>query len=76
MGLCYYYGRGVVEDEAKAREWFEKSAEQGYSYAQYELGRCYQRGRGGGVNISKAREWYQKAAEQGHQAAQIELDAL
>ncbi len=37
LGACYYKGKGVEQDHAKAVYWFEKAAEQGYVYAQYIL---------------------------------------
>jgi TPR repeat protein len=33
MGLCYYYGRGVDRDVARAMLWFRKAASQGIPYA-------------------------------------------
>ena len=66
----YELGRGISQDYVKAVEWCRKSAEQGYVYAQYNLGRMYEIGRGVWPNSAKAVEWYQKAAEQGNSKAQ------
>ena len=29
LGICFYYGRGVIEDHKEALKWFEKAAKQG-----------------------------------------------
>src|SRR5437016_7301337 len=36
LGLLYFYGYVVEENEEKALEWFKKSAEQGHRVAQYK----------------------------------------
>ena len=36
-GYCYYKGEGVKQDHAKAAEWWQKSAAQGYDYAKHYL---------------------------------------
>lgn len=66
MMLAYSYGvgNGVAKDEAKAIEWFEKSAAQGYARAQLMLGQDYFFGRWGKRDIAKGTEWYQKAVSQ------------
>ena len=38
LGDCYQVGRGCEMDLAKARDWYDKSAEQGNSNAHYGLG--------------------------------------
>lgn len=49
----------------EAEIWLKKSAEQGYSQAQYELGGYYDY-----RDRREAVKWYRKAAEQGHAGAQ------
>jgi len=37
LGACYYKGQGVVQDNEKAVEWYQKAAEQGNEYAIHTL---------------------------------------
>ena len=69
LGTCYYAGRGITKNYAKAVEWYQKAANQGNDAAQCLLGMCYQHGNGVTQNYAKAIEWYQKAARQGHNVA-------
>ena len=43
LGLMYYQGRGVPQDDAEAVNWFRKAAEQGHAPAQRTLGFMYAR---------------------------------
>ena len=52
---------------------YQKAAEQGFSYGQYDLGRCYANGIGVKQDAVQAAQLYQKAAEQGHKDAQLAL---
>lgn len=69
----YRKGEGVAEDLAKASEWIQKAAEQGYAEAQFELGVRYYNGEGVPKDLVKAIEWFQKAAKQGYAEAQFNL---
>ena len=88
LGIMYENGRGVSQDNAKAAEWYRKSAEQGDTRAvewyrksaeqgnvtaQYNLGYMYHDGRGVSRDHAKAVEWYRKSAEQGNADAQYAL---
>lgn len=73
MGLSYDLGDTVKHDYIKARQWYEKAANQGYANAQYDLGTMYQFGRGVRQDFAKAGQWYEKAAAQGHTDAQYML---
>lgn len=75
-GEAYFHGRGVPQDYAKARECYEKAAEQGHANAQYNLGWLYHNGYGVPQDYSQARRWYKKAAAQGLAGAQYNLGAL
>jgi hypothetical protein len=46
LGMIYANGRGVPQDYAAARGWYEKAAAQGYAMAQYNLGTLYFYGQG------------------------------
>ncbi|MBR1911834.1 MAG: SEL1-like repeat protein [Treponema sp.] len=68
--ICYENGIGCDEDEHKAFECCEKSAEQGNAWGQYLLGRCYRLGTGCDKDEHMAFEWYKKSAEQGNAIGQ------
>ena len=73
-GEDYYYGQnGKEQDYTKAVRWYRKSADQGYQFAQYNLGFCYEKGLGVSAQLVEASKWYRKAAEQGHAASQCSL---
>lgn len=73
MGICYYYGYGVMKDYSLSVYWWKKAAEQGNTEAQCNLGACYQEGYGVTKSHSQAVFWYRKAAEQGNALAQYNL---
>jgi anti-anti-sigma factor len=66
LARCYENGRGVVQDFAEARKWYEKSARQGFADAQHALATCHAYGIQVPQNYDEAIKWYRKAAEQGH----------
>ena len=63
----------MVQDYARAAEWYQKAAEQGHVAAQFKLGNCYYCGKGVAQDHAKAAEWFLKAAEQGFIYAQYSL---
>ena len=69
----YENGYGVKQDNVIALEWYRKSAEQGNTTAQRNLGRMYLHGKGVYQDYSLAIEWYQKAAEQSYMPAYNEV---
>ena len=77
MGMFFlgvYYEKGIVKnkDDAKAFEFYNASAEQGYSRAQRKLGEVYKDGiLGQDKSLLKSFQWYNKAAEQGDSSAQF-----
>jgi hypothetical protein len=73
----FYRGRGVSASKEMARIWYEKSAEQGYPSAQFNLGIMHAKGEGGlPVSKEKARLLFEKAAEQGSPNAQFDLGRM
>ena len=44
---------------------YEKAANAGYKYAEYNLGNAYRTGKGKTKNLSLAHSWFRKSAEQG-----------
>ena len=63
LGQLYDSGRrGVPQDYATARGWYEKAAAQGHAWAQNQLGQLYADGRGVPQDYTKARQWWEEAA--------------
>jgi TPR repeat protein len=60
----------------EAVSWFRKSADQGNSQAQLNLGVMYQKGFGTEENNEQAVSWFRKSAEQGNSDAQLNLGAM
>ena len=73
LGLKYYNGEGVPEDDAEAMRWFRMAAEQGYADAQFRLARMYYNGAGVSKDDAEAARWTRMAAEQGFANAQSAL---
>jgi TPR repeat protein len=72
----FWYSKTFTKYKAKggnALKWLLKSAEQGFSPAQYEAGHDYVRGDGAPVSEPDARKWLLKASLKGHIWAQREL---
>ena len=63
------------EYEELAKE-LRKSAEEGNSGAQNELGLLYYEGHGVRQNYGQAKHWFEKAVKQGHAEAQVNLGML
>jgi TPR repeat protein len=76
LGQLYANGRGVPQDYATARGWYEKAAAQGNTWAQAQLGQLYANGRGVPQDNKKARQWWEQAALQGNAQAQFNLGQL
>ncbi len=60
----------------KAIYWYNKAAENGYEFAQYNLGRCYALGIGVEKDETKAFEYCKNSAEKGCNIAQNNLGFL
>ena len=78
LGMCYYRGWGMEQNDEEAVKWLLKAAEQGNANAQYELGEYYMHGiyfeeDEEKENHMKAVKWLLKAAEQGNANAQYAL---
>ncbi len=70
LAVRYEQGDGGVKDNlAEALKWLKKSAEQGYNYAQYNLGLCYFYGKGVAVDFNESLKWYKLAEKNGHKMA-------
>jgi TPR repeat protein len=69
----YEEGRGVDQDYAEARRWYEKAAAQNHSYSQTNLAKMYRSGRGGLRDEKLTLQLFHQAAEAGDSNAQFEL---
>lgn len=78
LGEMLFHGNdsSFEKNYQNALEWYLKSANQGYSPAQFSVGNIYHLGHGASVNFPKAIYWYLKAGEQGHAEAQSNLGYL
>ena len=65
----YRQGQGVSRDYDKAVKWFRNAANQGFAYAQFNLGLMYANGNGVPQEIVQAYVWFSLAAAQGHEYA-------
>lgn len=73
LGECFFYGRGVKQDYAKAVKWYIMSSDRGDCSSQKKLADCYYLGQGTERNIAKAAYRYEQAAEQGDYDSQKAL---
>ena len=62
LGDLYHDGKGITQDYAQARQWYEKAAVGGIAAAMFNLGRAYENGEAVPMDHHRAREWYEKAA--------------
>ena len=80
LGMLYYIGKGVKEDEKVAVEWLSKSARQGNVEAMYQLGNAFTFGNETPRLVAdadvEAAQWYYKAAKAGNADAQYSLGLL
>lgn len=76
LGVMYYFGYGVKEDDAEAIKWFRKAADQGHAMAQNHLGDMYYYGYGIAEDNAEAMKWFHKAAAQGYAEALFNLGVM
>ncbi len=73
LGILYRKGRGVPQDDVRARQWYAKAAAQGLAKAQFNLGTLYFNGEGGPKDYQQALRWFRLAANQGEALAQTKI---
>lgn len=76
LGTLYRNGDGVLQDDNKAIEWFQRAADQGHPLALRALGSAYWGGRGVEQNYSRAYFWYELALAMGDQESKSKLEGL
>jgi hypothetical protein len=62
LGVKYYKGEGVPQDDTEAVKWYRKAAEQGYAKAQFNLGGAYGLGKGVPEDYALAYFWFSLSA--------------
>ena len=75
LGYLYHDGKGVAQSYLKAMDWWQKAAEQGNAFAQFNLAVTMLTAPDPNINrdYDVAIKWYHAAAEQGHPYAQFNL---
>jgi len=76
LGIMYYEGTGVPENDTEAVKWYRMAAEQGDVSAQYNLGNMYGKGEGVPEDYVKAYMWWLLAKAQGDKEAAGNLDIV
>ncbi|MCY2935316.1 MAG: tetratricopeptide repeat protein, partial [Planctomycetota bacterium] len=69
LGLMYYNGRGVPQDNTEAAKWYRKAAEQGHANAQCNLGLMYKNGQGATQDLVESYKFLKLAADQNNGVA-------
>jgi TPR repeat protein len=73
LGLIYYGGRGVPQDDNEAVKWFRRAADQDDVVGNFYLGVMFAEGRGVAQDYAEAAKWYRLAANLGDAQAQYNL---
>ncbi|MGO8952922.1 MAG: TIR domain-containing protein [Rhodomicrobium sp.] len=76
VGWLYAHGKGVTQDYAMARKWYEQAAGKGEAGAMYNLGWLYENGQGVLRDFAMAFKWYERAAGKGEAGAMTSLGWL
>lgn len=72
--IDYSEGRnGYRKDLRQSQVWLERSADQGYTAAEYSMGWRYKNGIVVRKDLSAAHDWFIRAARGGHTSAQFEV---
>ena len=66
----------MPQNYAEAAKWWRLAADQGNTFAQYNLGTLYDDGKGVPQNKAEALKWYHLAAERGNDGAQFNVGVL
>lgn len=57
LGICYYEGQGLENDDTEAVKWFLKAAEQRHNDAMQNLAQCCRHGFGVEQDETEADRW-------------------
>lgn len=64
LGVSYFYGNGVEQDEEKAVHYYQLAAAKGHRFGQYNYAVALEQGNGCAKDLDKAIHFYTLAAEQ------------
>jgi TPR repeat protein len=76
LGVMYFRGIGIDQNQAKGTDYYLRSAELGFSSAQFNLGLAFYSGSGVSQDRDKSQYWWLQAAGQDHPVAQYNLAAI
>ena len=76
IGYLIENGRGAARDATRAAGYYERAAELGDVFAQFNIGICYRDGHGRPVDRAAAVRWLRDAASQGSVSAMPALAGL
>ncbi len=76
VALRHLNGDGVQKNATEGVAWLERSAQQGYANAQYDLGVALRDGVGASADDQRALTWLRLAAEAGDPRAQFEVGRM
>jgi TPR repeat protein len=72
IGWMYLNGYGLMMNDSKALEWWQRSSDQGYTDASFSIAMLYSLGEGHvKKDMGKAIEYYLMAVEDGHEDANM-----
>ncbi len=72
IGWMYLNGYGLMMNDQRALEWWQRASDQGYLDATFSIGMLYSLGEGRvEKDMDKALEYYLKAVEDGHEDANM-----
>ena len=75
-GSCTTAAKVCRKITLRAAKWWRLAADQGHTFAQYNLGTLYDNGKGVPQNKAEALKWYHLAAERGNDGAQFNVGVL
>ncbi len=64
LGESYHFGRGVIQDDYMAFEYFSKASRLQYTLSYFRMGEAYQDGKGVERDYQKSFEWFEKGANE------------
>ena len=77
IGLMYYLGEGVIQDDYEAKKWYEKAIKKDQNKFAYEgLGLLYEFSHDIEKDLITATKYYQQAFDKGYTEAQEHLDRV
>ncbi|MBO6846754.1 MAG: sel1 repeat family protein [Maricaulis sp.] len=66
----------IPQERARAREWAERAAQQGFAEAMFQFGQLLDLGIGGEADLVSARSWYERAAQERHPEAALQAGIM